>query len=286
MGIVDISTYQGAISAAGFALAKNFGVNRIIHKAGGSNVGQYTDSHYVGNAARVREAGLDLGHYWFNGHGDPAADANYFIDHLASYQAGDWLVLDVENEAATNTTHWGPSQVMAFATQVFNRTGVKVVVYMSSSVTYEDDWSGVVAFGCPLWVAQYSANPPTVQHWPGWAAWQRTDAETVPGIGSVDFSVEGNVIVSASTGKTIALNAPQEDEMKLVVFIADNQTDKGKPEYGSTGIMQPGKGWQRTSKGLGPRTTLDHRLAAASAIGLPVEVRHVSVGQFGLWSTF
>lgn len=201
MTIVDLSMYQGSVSVAAFtAMRLQGGVTRVIHKAGGSNAGRYTDSKYVGNVARARQAGFALGHYWFNGSGDALADANYFVDHLSSYQAGDWLILDVENESSP---HWNPAKVLQFAQQVYARIGVKIIVYMSSSVTKEADWSPVVAFGCQLWVAQYSSSTPTVAHWTNWVAWQYTSSGTLPGIaGRLDLSHEGAHMASASTAST------------------------------------------------------------------------------------
>ncbi|MET3635673.1 glycoside hydrolase family 25 protein [Curtobacterium oceanosedimentum] len=196
MTILDTSKWQGPISVGTFAAARAAGVTRSIHKAGGSNAGRYTDSQYAHNAAAARAAGLPLGHYWFNGPGDPTADADYFIDNLVAYTPGDWLVLDIES---TGTVGWSPAAALAFAARVYARTGVKPLLYMSSSVTRAADWSPLVAFGCPLWVAQYSASEPNVAHWSTWAAWQFTSSGTMPGIPTlVDLSHEGTPVPTAT----------------------------------------------------------------------------------------
>jgi GH25 family lysozyme M1 (1,4-beta-N-acetylmuramidase) len=288
--ILDISYYQGAIPASVFQAARNAGITRVIHKAGGSNSGTYTDSQYAGNVNRIRQAGLELGHYWFNGAGNPTTDANYFIDHLSSYQAGDWLVIDVENE---NSPHWTPSQVLEFATQVFNRTGTKPVVYMSSSVTHENDWSSVVDFGCPLWVADYSPTAPTVAYWPSWVAWQYTSSGNVAGIpGHVDLSHEGNATATstASVGstKTITQALTHGEDMELIVVVADTAAAKKQnPKlYGSTAVITAHRGFVKTSSGLGTRKELDAWTAIAGALGIPITVKHVDANGFQLAERF
>ncbi len=218
MTILDISFDQGPISAPAFAAMKAAGITRVIHKAGGSNVGhEYTDSQYFGNVGRARSVGCLIGHYWFNGAIDPVSDANYFVDHLTGHQAEDWLILDVENE---NYPHWNPVQVLAFAKQVYARTGVKIIVYMSSSVTREQDWSAVVAFGCGLWVADYTGRIPTIAHWTSWVAWQFTSSGLVPGFGGhVDLSHEGASITQAATTITKFTPPPVEGSNMAVTAL-------------------------------------------------------------------
>lgn len=208
MTVLDISTYQGFISASTFASMP--GIDRVILKAGGSNSGRYVDSKYVANATAARAASKPLGHYWFNGTGDPATDAQFFVANLQQHQDDDWLILDVESEGSM--PHWTPAQVLTFAQTVKALTGKTIGVYMSSSVTTAADWSAVVQFGCWLWVAAYGANngtpgtAPSVAHWGAYVLWQYTSVGTVPGIaGSVDLSVPGS-----ATPPTATASIPKE----------------------------------------------------------------------------
>lgn len=173
--IIDISKWQGNPA---FGTYKGWGATGVIHKAGGSNDGRYTDSQYAANAPSIRAAGLDLGHYWFNGTGDPETDADYFIDNLVSYQQGDFLLIDVESEGSM--PHWTPAQTLAFGRRVTQRTSCLPAVYMSASVTREGGWEAVAAEGYPLMVAAYGANdgtpgtPPNIGGWSDWEGWQYT----------------------------------------------------------------------------------------------------------------
>jgi peptidoglycan hydrolase-like protein with peptidoglycan-binding domain len=174
--IADISKWQGNPDFVGYR--NSYGFQGVIHKAGGSNAGRYTDSQYRTNAPRVRAAGLPLGHYWFNGNGDPVTDADYFVGNLAAFVTGDLLVLDIENESYA---HWNPTQALAFGNRVFQRTGQKVAMYMSASVTREGGWNAVAAAGHPLWVASYGSNNgqvpsglPNIGGWADWEGWQYT----------------------------------------------------------------------------------------------------------------
>lgn len=173
--VYDISKWQGNPN---FNTYKAQGATGVIHKAGGSNAGRYVDSQYRNNAPAIRAAGLALGHYWFNGEGDPTTDADFFVNNLTAYAAGDILVLDVESEGSM--AHWNRDQALAWLRRVYARTGTKAHVYMSSSVTRSGGWEAVAAEGYPLWVASYGSNnggqgsSPSIGGWANWSGWQYT----------------------------------------------------------------------------------------------------------------
>ncbi len=212
MTVIDISYWQGFIDQSTFAAWKAAGVERIVFKAGGAEWGLYKDSRHDTNVARARAAGLGVDHYFFNGPIDPIAAADAFIDYAAP-QAGDGLWFDIENEGPL--AHWMPDQVLAAVQHVHNRTGAIAGVYMSSSVTAQADWSAVVAFGCPLWVAQYGPNDgnahgvPSIAHWTSWTYWQYTSVGRMPGFnGSLDVSAtSGGVIPVVTAAATVGHNA-------------------------------------------------------------------------------
>lgn len=199
--IADISKWQGNPN---FGDYKNRGFAGVIHKAGGSNAGRYTDSQYRTNAPRIRQAGLALGHYWFNGTGDPVADADYFVANLAAYDHNDILVLDVENEGSMPA--WGPSQVLDFGRRVFARTGRKITVYMSASVTRQGGWDAVAREGYPLWVASYGSNngykgsAPNIGGWADWEGWQYTSLYPGLRIDASEFKHQIGTVVAVTAG--------------------------------------------------------------------------------------
>lgn len=226
MTILDLSMYQGSLSVAAFQAIKASGISRVILKAGGSNARTYTDRVYVQNARNARAAGLPLGHYWFNGYGTPVADAQYFAAHLSAYQAGDWLILDIESYSAT-TGMWTPADVLAFAHEIRALMGVTIVAYMSASVTRAANWAQVVAYGVALWVAAYQASAPTVAYWATWIAWQYTSSGRVPGIaGNVDLSHPGTAPTATPTP------TPKGFRMRII-----RNNTQGDPGYGGVFVV-------------------------------------------------
>lgn len=180
----DVSRWQGSIDFT------KLPVSGVILKAGGSDDGRYIDRAYAGLAAAARKAGKHLGHYWFNGSGDPATDAAYFVSNLASYKDEDLLVLDIEGAAM-----WSPSEALTWFQAVKKaKPHARLVAYMSASVTRDYDWSAVVAYGVQLWVASYGANTgsrpagsPSISHWSKYLLWQYTSIGRLAGIsGDVD----------------------------------------------------------------------------------------------------
>lgn len=169
-------------------------VDTVIMKAGGSNSGRYVDSKYRYFEPRARAAGHRIGHYWFNGTGDPVVDADFFVNNLSGYNPNDLLALDVESEGSM--PYASPAWALAFVNRVKQRTGRNCDVYMSSSVTRAQNWQSLVDAGSKLWVAQYGSNSgtpegkPNIGYWPTYKLWQYSSNGSVPGYaGRVDVNV-------------------------------------------------------------------------------------------------
>lgn len=220
MSTFDISKYQGVVSVATFAAARAAGYERVILKAGGGDDGRYEDSCYAANRANALAAGLIVEVYWFNGTTDVVGDAQ-FAAALAGPGVRIWW--DAENEGSM--PHWAPWAVnLAGRTvQATNPSGA----YMSSSVTFEDDWSPCTWM--PLWVADYGASsPPAVGHWTGEALWQNTSKGSIPGIpGYVDLDVDLSSVTVASSGATTIpthTSTLLEDDMPYILSSDAGQT--------------------------------------------------------------
>jgi hypothetical protein len=188
-------------------------------KAGGSNTGsRYVDSKYRYFEPRARAAGMRIGHYWFNGFGDAVGDADFFVNNLYDYRVGDLLALDCESEGSM--PYWGPDKSNTFNQRVKQRIGVISDVYMSSSVTRAQNWSGVVASGSHLWVAQYGSNSgapqgsPNIAYWPTYKLWQYTSNAVFPGYGG---RLDANIV-----NETIWVNPTTGDEFDMAT-LADLQ---------------------------------------------------------------
>jgi hypothetical protein len=156
----DISYAQGAYALQGW---ENFG----IINASRANVGFAVGSYYHYQVDRFRQAGREVGHYFFNGNIGATQCADFFVDNLYDFRQGDSLWLDVEAEGGTGTAAWNPSQALEFCNRVKARTGVMPGIYLNKSLENGSDWSACVRAGARLWSAYYQGGAlPAVRNWP------------------------------------------------------------------------------------------------------------------------
>lgn len=148
---VDISEFQ-QVGTQG----QDFTIIRATYGTG------YVDSNCDGHYQLAKEQGKLRGvyHYAYPQYNGAVDEANWFVDNIKGYIGDCILVLDWEegNKADVN---WAKT----FLDQVYNRTGVRALIYMSASVTGLADWSPV-SQNYALWVAGYPnnfnvPNPPT-----------------------------------------------------------------------------------------------------------------------------
>lgn len=135
----------------------NYPGDFVILKAteGTTIVDPKCDQHYQS----AKSQGKLLGIYHYADFGDPATEANYFVDNCTGYIGSSILALDVETTANV-------SWALAWLNQVYARTQVRAFVYMSASTCKAADWTPVYKAGYALWAAGYPtkfnvANPPT-----------------------------------------------------------------------------------------------------------------------------
>lgn len=144
---IDISGWQGDIDLS------KLDIDFVIVKAteGTGYVNKYCDP----KIQQAIKLGKKWGFYHFAKGGDPIAEANHFIDSCLNYFHHGIPVLDFEADAVSKGVDWARQ----FLYRVYERTGVRPLIYMSQSVTTRFDWSAVAKeFG--LWVAKY----PNVKH--------------------------------------------------------------------------------------------------------------------------
>lgn len=142
----DVSNWQAVGAADGF--------DGVIIKAteGTGYVDPKCDAHYQ----RAKEQGKLLGvyHYARNDLGTtPEDEAQFFVDNVRGYIKEAILALDWESVAK-----WDVNWAKRWLDKVYQLTGVKPLIYMSSSVTFAYDWSSVVSGDYGLWVANYGNN--------------------------------------------------------------------------------------------------------------------------------
>lgn len=143
----------------------------------------YTDPKCDQHYQRAKSQGKLLGVYHFArpGYNDPIAEADWFVSQIQGYIGEAILVLDWEVEAT-----WNVGWAKQWLDRVYEKTGVKPLVYASGAVITGNDWSSVANADYGLWIAywpnnyQYSNDWPTSPDemtygtgaWPFWAIWQ------------------------------------------------------------------------------------------------------------------
>jgi GH25 family lysozyme M1 (1,4-beta-N-acetylmuramidase) len=186
---IDVSHWQGTIN---WTKVKAAGKKFAFIKA--SEHTTFVDNMYATNRAQAKANGILVGAYHFARPDATAGDAVNEADHFintAGPVSGELLpVLDLEvagGLSATQLSGWAKS----FLDRVYERTGVKGMIYMSPSfwTTYAGNSSNLVNAGYKvLWIAHWTtASSPTVPagNWGGngWTFWQYTSSGSVDGIG-------------------------------------------------------------------------------------------------------
>ena len=139
---VDISSHQGNIDLA--ALPIDF----VIIKAteGNSYVNPYCDSKYQ----QAKSLNLLRGVYHFaTGRTSGTEEADWFLKNIQGYIGDAILALDWEASAVNR----GVTYAKAFLDRVYQKTGVRPLIYTSRSVIESYDWSAVVNSNYGLWLA-------------------------------------------------------------------------------------------------------------------------------------
>ena len=193
---IDISHHQKGIDLG--AIDTDF----VICKATEGN--GYTDEMCDTFYQKAKSLGKKLGVYHFarpDLGNSPDAEADWFVKETLGYHKEAILVLDWESGDLTNV-----SWAKAWLDRVYEKTGVKPIIYMSASVMSSADWSSVVDADYGIWVANYGSNNGTAQesvfdryplkYWSFYALWQYTSVGRLNGYnGNLDlnyFSGDGN----------------------------------------------------------------------------------------------
>lgn len=152
LNAIDIASHQGNVAVNGLSPKPSIVITKATE--GTTYVNPYCDSRYQ----LAKNAGQLLGVYHFARVGDAVAQAKYFVENVKNYIGEAVLVLDWENTGSENVLGQGPVWAKKWLDTVYSMTGVRPMIYMSSSVTSAYDWSAVSPdYG--LWVANYGNNP-------------------------------------------------------------------------------------------------------------------------------
>ena len=148
MNGIDISSYQKGIDLS--VVPCDF----VIIKA--TQGTSYINPDFNRAITQAIKEGKLIGIYHYANGSGATAEADFFIKIIKDYVGKAILVIDWESDqndmfnASTSVSY-----VKAFCDRVYQRTGVKPLVYMSKSVCRTHNWSSV-AKDYGLWVAQYA----------------------------------------------------------------------------------------------------------------------------------
>lgn len=201
---IDVSTWQAVGTADG---EYDFVICKATEGVG------YTDPKCDQHYQRAKGQGKLLGVYHFArpGYNTAEAEADWFVSQIQGYIGEAVLVLDWEVEAT-----WNVNWAKTWLDRVYQKTGVKPMIYMSASVVNGNDWSSVIKADYGLWIAywpnnyQYGQGWPTspdemtcgLGGWPFWAIWQFSSRNGTLDCDVAQMDKEGWLKYAAKAGTT------------------------------------------------------------------------------------
>lgn len=193
MNGIDISSWQRDINLS--AIKADFVIVKATEGIG------YVDKSCDMLFQKALSLGKKLGFYHFarpTANNDPVREADFFYENCKGYFGKAIPILDWEAENKHNVA-WAKK----WLDRVYQRSGVKPVIYMSESVVNSYDWSSVANADYGLWIAKYRDNNtdynynmanagsrPKVKWWKFYCMWQWTSTGRLNGYsGNLDCNV-------------------------------------------------------------------------------------------------
>lgn len=191
---IDVSRYQGTIDwakvkAAGYkgAMLKTVSTNRKLSKRAD---GLYIDPTFETNYRNARDAGLDVGVYYYTyATSEAMADAELALVRQAVYgkELTMPVAVDVEENKLKQLSTLDLSNLTAYALEQVERMGFYAQLYTYTGYKYELDMARLSS-RWDVWLADYTGKTPAVGY--HYNAHQHTSEGRVPGIsGNVDLNV-------------------------------------------------------------------------------------------------
>lgn len=190
---IDISNWQRGIDLS--KVPCDFVIAKATEGIG------YVDKSCDGFIQQALKLGKKIGFYHFarpTANNDPIREADFFYENCKGYFGKAIPILDWEAENKHNVA-WAKK----WLDRVYQRSGVKPVIYMSESVVNSYNWSSVANADYGLWVAKYRDNNPDynynmanagsrprVKWWKFYCMWQWTSSGRLNGYnGNLDCNV-------------------------------------------------------------------------------------------------
>lgn len=143
---IDISHWNRTIEV------DNYDIDFVICKA--TEGATYRDKCFDDFMMRAINCGKLVGAYHFmSTTSSPVAQANNFINRIRPYLGESILVLDYEGRCGEKLD--GSIGALEFLNYVYEKTGVKPLIYMNKYYLRKYDWSKVAKGDYGLWLADY-----------------------------------------------------------------------------------------------------------------------------------
>lgn len=117
----------------------------------------------------AKSKGKLWGFYHFIDGSEWKSQADFFIRNTKNYFGHGIPVLDYEAYGRIGTV-----KLRSMLNYIYEKTGVRCLVYTSASVLFEEDFSAIVSDNYGLWVAAYQSKFPKLKHFKYAVAWQYT----------------------------------------------------------------------------------------------------------------
>lgn len=192
---IDVSTFQGEIDWKKVAEA---GITFAIIRVGGRGYGEsgnlYTDKRAQENYKGAKEAGLEVGAYFFSqavNEAEAVAEAEYVLEQVKDWQITMPIVFDWEYISEEARTAYVEPQMLTDCMNAFSarirQAGLRPMIYVNMDQAADSFYIEEVQ-DTALWLAMYDGwkeNPHKVD------MWQYTNTGKVPGIsGNVDINIQ------------------------------------------------------------------------------------------------
>lgn len=190
---IDISQWQGY--NVDFNKVKAAGINFVILRAGYGKYISQKDPTFEGNYKRAKQAGLNVGAYWYSyagsdphmtnaqGEADARQEANVFLEAIKGKTFEMPLYFDLEERTQFNRGAAYCSKITEIFNGVMEKAGYFAGLYISRS-PLQQYITASTASKYTLWIAEYNSK---CNYGGGFDMWQNTSTFRVNGTsGNID----------------------------------------------------------------------------------------------------